>query len=227
MVRLSRIKTPGLETETIPLNILMVSFLVIIAVECLRGYVSPFLHISPIMIIGLTRFIEIVLILSIVYKLKNMKSIGLAQDQIFPGLIRGMIWSLGFGLFVSIGFILLIFFSINPLVYFQTKMPTSGPDIMIYYLVGGILASVSEEIFFRGILYGYFRQWGIYAAIGFSTIIFAVAHPGMSHIQISGGILFAAAYEFEKKLMVPIVIHALGNTALFSISYLSKWFLTP
>jgi len=36
--------------------------------------------------------------------------------------------------------------------------------------------------------------------------------------QIVGGILFAAAYEKEKNLMVPITIHVLGNMAIFSIS---------
>jgi membrane protease YdiL (CAAX protease family) len=31
--------------------------------------------------------------------------------------------------------------------------------------------------------------------------------------------VFAAAYEIEKKLLVPITIHVLGNLALFSLPY--------
>jgi hypothetical protein len=38
--------------------------------------------------------------------------------------------------------------------------------------------------------------------------------------QAIGGIVFAAAYEVEGKLMVPISIHVLGNIAIFSLSIL-------
>jgi hypothetical protein len=36
--------------------------------------------------------------------------------------------------------------------------------------------------------------------------------------QVVGGILFAAAYEIEKNLVVPITIHCLGNLAIFALS---------
>jgi membrane protease YdiL (CAAX protease family) len=32
--------------------------------------------------------------------------------------------------------------------------------------------------------------------------------------------VFATAYEVEKKLLVPITIHVLGNLTLFSLPYL-------
>jgi membrane protease YdiL (CAAX protease family) len=86
------------------------------------------------------------------------------------------------------------------------------------FLVGGLIAPVAEELFFRGILYGFFRQWGLLFAILSSTMIFVLAHPGASYVQITGGIIFAISYEKEKNLIVPITIHSLGNLSLFSLS---------
>ena len=38
--------------------------------------------------------------------------------------------------------------------------------------------------------------------------------------QIVGGVVFCLAYEKEKSLLVPIVIHMLGNAALFTLGLL-------
>jgi hypothetical protein len=70
-------------------------------------------------------------------------------------------------------------------------------------------------------LYGFFRRWGILAALIPTTVIFTLAHPVCSHIsatRIVGGIIFAVAYEMEASLMVPITIHILGNMAIFTLS---------
>lgn len=50
-----------------------------------------------------------------------------------------------------------------------------------------------------------------------------LAHPagfGFPMPQITGGILFAMAYEKEENLIVPITIHILGNIAIFSLALL-------
>jgi membrane protease YdiL (CAAX protease family) len=72
------------------------------------------------------------------------------------------------------------------------------------------------------LIYGYLRRWGIWTALALSTIVFTLLHPGAAGApipQIVGGLVFAAAYEIEKKLLVPITIHILGNLALFSLPY--------
>jgi len=64
----------------------------------------------------------------------------------------------------------------------------------------------------------------MWAALLLSTAVFVMAHAIFQWIplpQIVGGILFAAAYEKEKNLMVPITIHVLGNMAIFSIAILN------
>ena len=71
-------------------------------------------------------------------------------------------------------------------------------------------------------VYGYLRRWGLWPALALSTLIFTLLHTGAAGIpipQFVGGLVFAAAYEIEKKLLVPITIHVLGNLALFSLPY--------
>jgi membrane protease YdiL (CAAX protease family) len=87
--------------------------------------------------------------------------------------------------------------------------------------VGSVIGPIAEEIFFRGVIYGFFRQWGAVIAIIFSTLIFVFTHPIGGSIPVTqfvGGIVFAIAYEKEQNLMVPITIHCLGNLAIFSLS---------
>jgi membrane protease YdiL (CAAX protease family) len=88
-----------------------------------------------------------------------------------------------------------------------------------------LIGPIAEEIFFRGILYGFFRRWGIPAAVILSTFLFVLSHshtsgPAIPVTQLIGGILFAVAYEIEKNLLVPITIHSLGNLAIFTLALL-------
>jgi hypothetical protein len=92
------------------------------------------------------------------------------------------------------------------------------------YLVGGVIGPVAEEIFFRGIIFGFCRRWGFYAALLISTAFFVWPHFDGRHLpltQIVGGIVFTIAYEKEKKMMVPVTIHCLGNMAIFSLAFIS------
>ncbi|MCG7851784.1 MAG: CPBP family intramembrane metalloprotease [Methanosarcinaceae archaeon] len=70
-------------------------------------------------------------------------------------------------------------------------------------MVGAGVAPIAEEIYFRGLVYGYLRRWGSVAAILGSTLLFVAVHPDLQNIpfpQIIGGLLFAISYEVEKNL---------------------------
>jgi hypothetical protein len=112
----------------------------------------------------------------------------------------------------------------DPLQLIKTSLPRRQTDILIFFLVGGIVAPVAEEVFFRGILYGFFKRWGVVVAIVLSTALFVLPHlrgHGLPITQIVGGVLFAIAYEVEGSLMTPITIHALANLTIFSISLMT------
>ena len=176
------------------------------------------------MLLGLARLFEIGLILLVVsIHGDGLHSIGLGALQIFPGIKKGIIWSTGFGLIICSAFLLLFLFEIDPLALIRTPLPSRQVDILVFFAVGGIIAPIAEETFFRGILYGFFRRWGVSVALVLSTFLFVLPHLGSSGLpitQIIGGVLFAAAYEIEGNLIVPIMIHALGNMAIFSSSLL-------
>ena len=214
-------------TAKIGLKTLSVSLLAILLIETvIRLLVSAF-PVYPMAILGIARIAEAVAILTIVQHFnKGAWSLRPTASWFVTGCKAGLIWSAGFGLITVVIFVILLAIGVNPLDYIRAPMPIGAVDIALLFLVGGILSPAAEEIFFRGILYGYFRRWGIAAAVILSTLMFAIAHAGGSQIpvtQLIGGLVFAIAYEREDNLMVPIIIHILGNTALFSIGYVLQF----
>lgn len=85
----------------------------------------------------------------------------------------------------------------------------------------GLGAPLMEELFFRGFLYGVAKRYThwTYAALG-SSLFFAVVHGNvMSLLPLTLlGLLFVAAYEQTRSLLVPIVMHSIFN--LFQITVL-------
>ncbi|MFW6333268.1 MAG: CPBP family intramembrane glutamic endopeptidase [Thermodesulfobacteriota bacterium] len=176
----------------------------------------------PMAVLGLVRVAEAGLMLWVFRRWgRGVSDLGLARDQIPAGLKQGIIWSLGFGILVLIGFGVLLLMGQNPLKLLYVRLPSDPIERFWYLLVGGIIAPVAEELFFRGVLYGYFRRWGIFLALAASSLLFVSAHStgGFPVTQTVGGVLFALAYEFEGTLMTPITIHVSGNLALFSFSF--------
>ncbi len=208
-----------MDTKALNLKIVCCSLAILYLCEKARTAAAAVLPWPDLAVLGMVRIIEISALLVIVFSFtRGLSAVGLGSRQILPGLGRGLIWSAGFGLVTAVGFGLLFLFQINPLNLLRFSLPGRPGLRLLFFLVGGFIAPVAEELLFRGILYGYLRRFGILAAIGLSTLVFALAHPGLPLIQTCGGLVFAVAYEMEKKLMTPIVIHCLGNLALFSLS---------
>lgn len=213
-----------METKQIKIETLFISLAAVFCIEGARWLVISGIPWNGMMLLGLARFLEIGLILLIVSVRGNgLHSIGLGAYQILPGVRKGITWSAGFGVIVFSAFLLLFLFKIDPLALIRTPLPSRQMDILLFFAVGGIIAPIAEETFFRGILYGFFRRWGVSLALVVSTLFFVLPHLGSSGLPITqmiGGVLFAAAYEKEGSLMVPIMIHAFGNMAIFSLSLL-------
>ncbi len=145
--------------------------------------------------------------------------IGLDRSLLFPGIKRGLVWSAGFGAAALLLFVAMSIAGLEPLKYIRGEMPAHG--IFGYFLIGALIAPVAEELVFRGMLYGFFRKWGVFPAVALSTMLFLFAHfavGGVGLPQLVGGIVFAIAYEVEGSLMTPITIHVLGNAAIFTLS---------
>lgn len=222
MVCLSRLKISGMETKKINLNIFIKALSIVIILEAILHF-FPFKEVGEsFLLLGVIRILEIIsLILLFYFQSKNIAALGLSRSRVGFGIKRGLIWSINFGILVTALFSGLYLVKINPLELIRMSLPGRTSDLVIFFVIGGMIGPVAEEIFFRGLLYGFFRRWGIIAALLLSTLIFVLAHIQFNPLplpQVIGGILFALVYEFEKNLYTPMVIHVLGNLAIFSLS---------
>ena len=180
----------------------------------------------PMIGLGAARVFQIALMVIIVRIWeKRLTCIGISRLNILAGLKKGLIWSLCFGIATGLVFGILMLFGVNGVQIFQFSELIGNDKYVLFLCVGVVIGPVAEEIFFRGLVYGFFRQWGVTIALIVSTVLFVLPHLAGNSIpltQVVGGLLFAIAYEVEKNLTVPIVIHCLGNLSIFSISLITQ-----
>jgi hypothetical protein len=216
-----------MESDRIALKTLMLATAGVIGIEALARTVIGRGWLAPLTGTGLARLLDIVWMALVVSRgAQGWAQIGLARRNLAPGLLRGLVWSAGFGAAAALGWGILNALGIDPLRFLQAGSASRRPYPVLLFLVGGVIGPIAEEIYFRGLIYGYCRCWGFWPALAVSTLIFTLLHAGVSAVpitQIVGGLAFATAYEIEKKLLVPITIHVLGNLALFSVTYIFRF----
>jgi len=214
-----------MEAKQIEIKALFICLAAVVSIEAItRMVISAGLR-YPMIILGGARLLEIgLIILCVLIWGKGFPSIGLARSRIVPGLGKGLMWSAGFAVVTFLAFLILFVAGIDALKLIKVHLPANYGEITPFFLVGGLVGPIAEEIFFRGMLYGFFRRWGVLVALVLSTLMFVLPHVAFSKIpivQVVGGIVFAVAYEIEESLMVPITIHVLGNLAIFTLSMMS------
>jgi len=200
---------------------LVATLAVLIATEAAAGWLLQHVEVSPLAMLGLTRLCQIVLLLILIVRLEGgLAAIGWGTASWGAGLIKGAWWSLGFALAAALGMAVISLTGNDPFAPLHTPLPASHMETALFFLVGGWVAPLAEEICFRGVLYTFFRRWGVWVALIVSTAIFVALHSvhGLPVTQVVGGIVFALAYETSRNLMVPLTIHVLGNTAIFALS---------
>jgi len=213
-----------MEAKQIAIRTLVVSILGVLCLEFLLRWQWMLSYHPLIVIVGLIRLLQAILVVlvAVVWD-RGLPSLGMNRTTLFSGFKRGLLWSAAFALLCFILVSVLLMLDLNPMKLIQARLPRKSTEVVLFFLVGGVIAPVTEEIFFRGLIYGFLRRWGFPAAFVLSTLFFVLAHPmdrSLPVTQIIGGLLFAMAYEVEGNLLVPITIHALGNLALFSSSLL-------
>ena len=212
--------------KTIETKILFLSLTALLATEVATRVVLSEATYPPLLILGAARVAETLLLFLIVSSRgKGISSIGLGRDRTVAGLKKGLIWTALFGLCAFLGFAVLYAAHIqDPLRLIKTDLPPGAQGVVLFFVVAGLVSPIAEEVFFRGIVYGFLRRWGVLVAVVGSTVVFVLAHAIIFRIpltQVAGGLVFAVAYEVEGNLVVPITIHALGNLAIFSLSLVS------
>ena len=89
-------------------------------------------------------------------------------------------------------------------------------------LMVGVLIPFSEELFFRGVLYGWLRRrYGLWIGVAVSALLFAIAHAdiavGVSNLIL--GLVLAWLYEHSQSLWVPVAVHAVNNSLAVVLLY--------
>jgi membrane protease YdiL (CAAX protease family) len=211
-----------MEAKEIKLSTAIISIAIIAAIEIVVRLLTSRHLLMPLTGLGLARMAEIIFLLLLVKKQeKSLSAIGLVSTRIYAGIKKGLFWAVSFGFAAAVTLCVIYLLGINVPALFQVQLPARIPELATFFLMGAIIGPIAEEIFFRGILYGFFRKWGILTALTLSTLFFVLPHTTGNTIpltQLVGGILFAASYEREKNLLVPMTIHSLGNLAIFSLA---------
>lgn len=223
MVCLSGGEATGMETDRIELKTMVMAVMTIVVLEYGGATaLSFFSQIPDLVILTGLRILEIVSLLVIVHGFgQGLFSVGLAREQLMGGLLQGVWWSLIFGVAALAGGILLLMAGLNPFELLHVPLPKTVGARVLLFIISGLIGPLAEEIFFRGILYGFLRQWGIWVALAITTFLFVLMHPPGAAVpipQIVGSIIFTLAYEKRGELAAPVTIHCLGNLVLFSIS---------
>jgi len=133
---------------------------------------------------------------------------------------RKDISSIGNGLFIGFSYFIIVTVTMSLCGYYHIKSIQFDWEKQLFSFTLFFLVAVSEEIFFRGILFRMInRRWNLWAALVISALIFGGLHIFNDYatlwssiaIAIEAGSLLGAAYAYSKNLWLPIGIHWIWN----------------
>ena len=133
---------------------------------------------------------------------------------------RKDISSIGNGLFIGFSYFIIVTVTMSLCGYYHIKSIQFDWEKQLFSFTLFFLVAVSEEIFFRGILFRMInRRWIIWAALVISALIFGGLHIFNDNatlwssiaIAIEAGSLLGAAYAYSKNIWLPIGIHWIWN----------------
>src|SRR5574343_88390 len=102
----------------------------------------------------------------------------------------------------------------------------TGKDLIINIFIVGLLASVSEELFFRGVLQNILSEKinNIHIVVITCSILFSALHQEFYALipRTLLGMALGYAYFFSKSLWVPMLMHFVNNTTAVVLDSLYK-----
>jgi membrane protease YdiL (CAAX protease family) len=111
----------------------------------------------------------------------------------------------------------------NPVAQIVTALPKLGIAGLVLAVLGiGIGAPLGEEMFFRGFAFTALRRrFGLATGLIVSALLFTLPHTyalGLLPVFLLG-LLMAWTYHNSGSLWIPIIIHAVNNTASVLLAY--------
>ena len=87
-------------------------------------------------------------------------------------------------------------------------------DSISYVITLCFIVPVTEEVTFRGVIFGQLRRgFGPWVSVFLSAVLFGIMHGISVHIgyAIACGLIIAACYHITDSLVAPIILHAVFN----------------
>lgn len=103
--------------------------------------------------------------------------------------------------------------------FFGAAGAGDGAGVLAVWLLGGVVAPVTEEILFRGYFYGAFKRFGgKCGAMVLSAAVFALIHGNAAAIPslVVLALCLSVAYEASGTLWVPVLMHAGFNLSMLA-----------
>lgn len=92
--------------------------------------------------------------------------------------------------------------------------------VVLLLLLGVVIAPLSEELFFRGLVFGWLRtQWGALAAAVTTSAVFSAVHFALAPLVplFLLGLLLTYIYHRTQCLYLSMLFHALFNAGTFAL----------
>lgn len=108
----------------------------------------------------------------------------------------------------------------------QPAQDLSGWRLSVAAAVFGFVTPFTEELVFRGLLFGRLRQIGSFLEAGLlSAAVFGLYHgnPVQAIYGFVMGFVFAAAYELTGRFLIPVLLHGACNVFVLLASALGLW----
>lgn len=171
--------------------------------------------------------ILLVLLFTIVLNRARLRDLGVKhvgiREYIRYGLMGGVLLLI---FIVALGIIInLLHPDINPQLFEEMLRTASGPGGLITLLImGAVLAPISEELYYRGMIYPVFRGYvGPFWGAIIAGILFGLVHWDLWRtIPLAvGGVILCYIYEKSGSILVSALAHGVWNGIMALIVYFS------
>lgn len=155
----------------------------------------------------------------------TLRDLGMRTDRLLKNIFSGLRGGLAVGVFVwGVGIIITLLFGPPPPQDVEQMFSgiKTADDLLLPFIAVVILAPVSEELYFRAMVYPVLRQsFGRLRAMLFSGIFFGAVHLDLFRLVpiAAGGTVLAYFYDKSNSLIVPVVAHATWNFMMLSGYY--------
>ncbi|MBO8158123.1 type II CAAX endopeptidase family protein [Thermosyntropha sp.] len=171
--------------------------------------------------------VSLILFFALGVRKASLSDLGIKNVSFFSYLVYG----LGGGLFLIAVILLLSVFvnylkpDLNPQAYEEIiRTVKSFPQFLLVFLAGTVMAPLSEELFFRGMIYPVFRKYtGSALGMVLAGTVFGLAHWDLWRaVPLSiGGIVLCYIYEKSGSILVSALAHGIWNGVMALALYMS------